>query len=298
MAAHPTRSAPIAEYLWHRVSTESAGRCSRSSGYAPRLLLPQLRTPLAGTPSGYLRFPAVNTGLRRRSFAGTRPGQTVWRGSRHPIVSCAVGRPAHPPPPFTWADGPYTTSNASWTVISSMRDKGSMVAAGPAQRAGRTAPNLTTGRVFRRDLKQSFPPAARNPQPRVQYHPGHGDRCCARRQQSPALLLQHLAMLVKDASQFVIENLAGLGAISRIISHTPSMSDLDGQPAHRGTTGQRLLSAAAAQAAPAIGQTRPSPGQVPASEHASPRCARGFPGTDQPVQVGHACQACRRGPAP
>jgi hypothetical protein len=101
-------------------------------------------------------------------------------------------------------------------------------------------------------------------------------------------------MLVKDASQLVVENLAGLGAISRIISHPPSMSGLGSQPAHRGTTGQRLLSAAAAQAAPAIGQTRPSPGQLPASEHASPRCGRGFPGTDQPVQVGHACQACRR----
>src|ERR1017187_9243127 len=101
--------------------------------------------------------------------------------------------------------------------------QGSMVAANPAQRAGRTAQNLTTGRVFRRDLQQSLPPAARNPQPRVQLHPGHADRCCAGRQQSPALLLEHLAMLVKDPSQLAIENLV---AISRTISHAPSMSDL------------------------------------------------------------------------
>jgi hypothetical protein len=106
--------------------------------------------------------------------------------------------------------------------------RGFMVATGPAQRAGRTAQKLTTGRILRLDLQQPLPPAARNPQPRAQHHPWHGDRCSARRQQSPALLLQHLAMLVKDASQLVIEYLARLGAISRIISHAPSMSDLDG----------------------------------------------------------------------
>jgi hypothetical protein len=103
-----------------------------------------------------------------------------------------------------------------------------MAAAGPAQRAGGSAQNLAAGGVFRRDLQQSFPPAAGNPQPRAQHHPWHGDRCCAGRQQSPAVLLQ--GMLVKDASQLVIENLAGLGAISRIISHAPSMSDLAGRP--------------------------------------------------------------------
>jgi hypothetical protein len=43
-------------------------------------------------------------------------------------------------------------------------------------------------------------------------------------------------MLAKDASQLVIEDLGGLAAISRIISHAPSMSDLDGQPAHRAAT--------------------------------------------------------------
>ena len=58
------------------------------------------------------------------------------------------------------------------------------------------------------------------------------------------MLLEHLAMLVKDASQLVIENLAGSGAISRTISHAPSMSDLCGP---LGCTAEPLASAFAAQ---------------------------------------------------
>ena len=38
-------------------------------------------------------------------------------------------------------------------------------------------------------------------------------------------------MLVKDASQLVIENL-GPGTARRTISHAPSMSDVYGQPGH------------------------------------------------------------------
>ena len=37
-------------------------------------------------------------------------------------------------------------------------------------------------------------------------------------------------MLVKHACQFVIDNLAGLCAVSPAVSHAPSMSDLYGQP--------------------------------------------------------------------
>jgi hypothetical protein len=102
-----------------------------------------------------------------------------------------------------------------------------MVVAGPAQRDRASAQGLTAGRVFRRNLKQSFPPAAGNPQPRAQQNPGHADRCRAGNHQGPALLLEHLAMHMKDASQLVIDN---LGALSRTISHAPIMSDVRGQP--------------------------------------------------------------------
>jgi hypothetical protein len=77
---------------------------------------------------------------------------------------------------------------------------------------------LTGDGIFGCYLQQS-PPPARNPQPGVQYQPRPGDRYSARTQQSLAVLLQRLALRLKDVSQLVIENFFGFGSIGLVRLH-------------------------------------------------------------------------------
>ncbi len=98
----------------------------------------------------------------------------------------------------------------------------------------------------------------------MQYHLGHGDRCRAGREQSQALLLEHLVMLAEDASQLVIENLA----IIRAILHSPSMGALIRTPSRARTgcaatgAGQRGPGTATHPARPAAPEHRNCPGQL------------------------------------